>query len=248
MDSEDKMRSAPATFPRRIIARGLARDVGIPVVVYYVLHLNGVNDRIALLSATLVAGARVVWDAVRARTLNPFSLLIMIMFGLGLALTFATGDPRFLLLKDSITTAVLGGAFLLAALLGRPLTISALQAWQPAHAEVMAQRFQSAPLTRHRHLLTSAVWGVGLLIEAVVRVPLIYLLPIQVMVGLSALLMIGTLGALILWTGWYVRRSQRSTHDALQLPDRRRAWLGGTDRATLLRTVLDGRTWPTLRT
>lgn len=193
------------------IARGLARDVGIPVVVYYVLHLNGVNDRIALLVATLVAGARVVWDAVRARTLNPFSLLVMVTFGLGLGITFVTGDVRFLLLKDSITTAVLGGAFLLAALLGRPLTISALRTWQPEQGAAMAQRFQSDPLIRHRHLLTSAVWGVGLLIEAVVRVPLIYLLPIEVMVGISALLMIGTLAALILWTGWYVRRSQRST-------------------------------------
>ena len=211
MDSEDTTRSAPAAFPRKIVVRGLARDVGIPVVVYYVLHLNGVNDWIALLTATLVAGARVVWDAVRARTLNPFSLLVMITFGLGLAATFVTGDARFLLLKDSITTAVFGGAFLLGAVLGRPLTISALRTWQPEHGAAMAQRFHNEPRFRHGHLLTSTVWGVGLLIEAVVRVPLIYLLPIEVMVGLSALLMIGTIAALILWTGWYVRRLQRST-------------------------------------
>ena len=75
----------------------------------------------------------------------------------------------------------------------------------------MAQRYRSDPLTRHRHLFTSTVWGLGLLAEAVVRIPLIYLLPIDVMVGLSAVLTIGTIGALILWTGWYVRRSQPGT-------------------------------------
>src|SRR5689334_14126358 len=100
MGTEDGSQATPVIFPRKIIARGLARDVGIPLVVYFVLHLNGVDDRIALLAAALVAGARVLWDAVRARTLNPFSALIMIVFGLGLLLSFVTGDVRFLLVKD----------------------------------------------------------------------------------------------------------------------------------------------------
>ena len=47
-----------------------------------------------------------------------------------------------------------------------------------------------------------------MLAEALVRVPLIYLLPISLMVGISALLLLGTLAVLILWTGWYVRRNQ----------------------------------------
>ena len=161
MDIADQSRPTPVTFPRRIIARGLARDIGIPVVVYYVLHLNGVDDRLALLVASLVAAARVAWDAVRARTLNPFALLIMLVFGLGVVLTFLTGDARLLLVKDSITTVVLGGAFLVTAALKRPLTIAALRSWQPAQGTEMAQRFATDPLTRHRHLLTSTVWGIG---------------------------------------------------------------------------------------
>jgi hypothetical protein len=209
MNSDDESRPTSVTFPRRIIARGLARDIGIPVVVYYVLHLNGVNDRLALLVASLVAAARVAWDAVRTRTLNPFALLIMVVFGLGVVLTFVTGDARLLLVKDSVTTAVLGGAFLVAAALKRPLTIAALRSWQPAQGAEMAQRFTTDPLTRHRHLLTSTVWGVALLVEALIRVPLIYLVTLPLMVGLSALLLLATLGVLILWTGWYVRRSQR---------------------------------------
>ena len=139
MSTDDVPKAAVTTFPRRIIARGLARDIGIPVVVYYVLHLNGVSDWLALLVATVVAGARVGWDAFRARTLNPFALLIMLVFGLGLVLTFVTGDAKFLLVKDSITTAVLGGAFLVGALLKRPLTISALRTWQPAQAAEMTR-------------------------------------------------------------------------------------------------------------
>ena len=124
MGTGDDAQAAPVTFPRRVIAQGLARDVGIPVFVYFVLHLNGLDDRLALLAAALVAGAGVVWDAARIRTVNPFALLIMVVFGVGLVLTFVTGDVRFLLLKDWITTAVLGAAFLLTAVGKRPLTIA----------------------------------------------------------------------------------------------------------------------------
>jgi hypothetical protein len=39
-----------------------------------------------------------------------------------------------------------------------------------------------------------------------VRVPLIYLLPIPVMVGLSTALFVATFAALIAWNVWYVSR------------------------------------------
>jgi hypothetical protein len=40
------------------------------------------------------------------------------------------------------------------------------------------------------------VWGTVLLAEAVVRVPLVYLLPINIMVGLSTALLVVTIGRL----------------------------------------------------
>ena len=44
-----------------------------------------------------------------------------------------------------------------------------------------------------RYTVSSAVWGTGLLVEAAVRVPLVYLLPISVMVGVSEAMMVGDL-------------------------------------------------------
>jgi hypothetical protein len=40
-----------------------------------------------------------------------------------------------------------------------------------------------------------------------VRVPLIYLLPVSVMVGLSSALFVATFAALIAWNVWYVARA-----------------------------------------
>ena len=69
----------------------------------------------ALLSATVVAGFRVAWVAVRSRAPNPFAVVIVVTFGIGLGLAFVTGDARFLLLKDSFTAAAVGVTFLVLA-------------------------------------------------------------------------------------------------------------------------------------
>ncbi|MFJ4337654.1 VC0807 family protein [Streptomyces sp. NPDC088915] len=50
------------------------------------------------------------------------------------------------------------------------------------------------------------VWGVGYLVEALVRIVLAYALSTSVMVVLSPVLIYATLGALALWTAWFSRR------------------------------------------
>jgi hypothetical protein len=48
---------------------------------------------------------RIGWAAVRDRSLNLFATVMLLVFGIGLALAFMSGDARFLLLKGSIVTA-----------------------------------------------------------------------------------------------------------------------------------------------
>jgi hypothetical protein len=191
-----------------MIVRGLAWDVGLPLVAYYGLHLVGVSDWIALLAATSAAALRIGWIALRDRMLNLFATVMLLVFGLGLVLTFISGDARFLLLKESIVTAAVGVTFLVTAMRGRrPLTLAAKQSWEPSHAVEFAEEYRTDPHVRHVHRVSSAVWGTVLLIEAAVRVPLVYLLPISVMVGVSTAMLVLAFGGLITWNAWYIRRS-----------------------------------------
>jgi hypothetical protein len=207
-----------AATPRRTMVRGLVLDVGLPLVTYYVLHAAGVSDWFALLAATLVAGARIILVAVGQRVLNALGLVMLVIFGVGLVLTFATGDVRFLVLKDSIGTAVLGLLFLCFALAGHPLTLGAMRTWAPERAATMAERYRTVPAVRHGHFVASMVWGVGLLAEALVRVLLVFLLPISVVVGLSTALVVVVIGSLMVWTLWYMRRRVRSALDEQARP------------------------------
>lgn len=194
-------------FSPRLMVRGLAWDVGLPLVAYYALHLLGASDWVALLTASFAAALRIVWAAVRDRRLNLFAVIMLVVFAVGLALAFVGGDPRFLLLKDSFVTGAVGLTFVVTTLFDRPLTLAAMQSFTPAKGEFLAERYRTDARVRHGYRLTSWVWGVGLLVEAALRVPLVFLLPISVMVAVSQVMMIAAFALLIAWTSWYSRRA-----------------------------------------
>lgn len=186
---------------------GLLLDVGAPLVAYYALRLLGATDWVALLVATLVAGVRLVWVAVRTRQVTWFAALMLAVFGLGLVLAFVDGDPRFLLVTDSFTTALVGLVFLASLLGAKPLTLSAFQTSQPHKAREMEEFYRTLPPVRRTFRVSAVAWGVGLLLLSIVRIPLIYLLPLDVMVGLSTGLLVAVIVGLSIWNGWYGART-----------------------------------------
>jgi hypothetical protein len=199
--------SVPGPMP---MLRGLAPDVGLPVVAYYALHLLGASDWVALPAGSAVAAFRIVWVALRRRTLNAFATVMLLVYGAGFLLALATGDPRTLLLKTSLVTGAVGVVFLVTAIRGRrPLTLAAMQSFAPAKAAQAQEQYDTDPQVRRGHRLSSLVWGVGLPAEALLRIPLVYLLPVDVAVGATEALLIAALVLLASWNGWYVRRARR---------------------------------------
>jgi hypothetical protein len=207
----------------RAAVAGLACDVGLPLIGYYTLHGLGASDWAALLTATAAAGARLAWVAVRTRRITWFAAVMLAVFGAGTALAFAGGEPRVLLLKDSATTAMIGAVFLISLLGERPLTLSAAQTWRPARAQLLAELYRSEPAARRVFHVSALGWGAGLLGEATLRVPLVYLLPVDLMVGLSTAMMIIAMAGLAIWNAAFITRAARRTPAlALLLPARSR--------------------------
>lgn len=193
---------------------GMAWDLGATLGVYFGLRLAGVAEQPALLAATILAGARLVWVALRRRQVTWFAALMLTVFGVGLLATFLSGDARFLLLKDSGVTAGVGLVFLLSAVRGRPLPLSAAQTSQPWRAAALDDLFDSRAEVRHRFVVSAVVWGAGLLLESAVRIPLVYALPVDTMVWLSEAMLWGTIGALMAWNLAYTLPVWRELHTA----------------------------------
>ncbi len=187
-------------FPIHAMVRTFALDLGLPMIAYYASTLLGAGTYISLLLGAAMAGARLVWVSVRQRTVEPFSLCLMLLFGADIALSVVTGDARFILMKDSALSGVAAVILIGSCVIGRPIAYYAAKKF---HAEAGNADFDDIAGTdrmRARWNRVSSVWGVGLLIDSVLRVVVVYMLPIGTAAVVSQALMIAAYVVLIAWT------------------------------------------------
>jgi hypothetical protein len=189
---------------------GLFWDAGLPMIAYYVLRVAGVSEWTALLTATFVAGARVTWVAVRSRRVTWFGAMMVLVFGIGLALAFITGDPRLILAKNSVSSALIGSCFLVSLAFARPLTLIAFQTWRPRDAQMWHTAYVSEPAVRKVFRTAAVAWGLGMLAAAALRLPIVYLLPLDVAVAAAAIPGVIVMSALAIWTVIVLSRMSRS--------------------------------------
>ncbi|MET9021145.1 VC0807 family protein [Actinopolymorpha sp. NPDC004070] len=193
----------------REILLGMVWDVVPSIAAYYACRALGASPYVSLLAGTLVAGVRVAYVAIRARTFDAFAAFMVAIFGFGLVMSLVTGDARFLLVKESFGTGAAGLAFLGSCFVGRPLIFYAARRFSARTVAARAgweEMWHSSPGFRRTFFVLSAGWGAGLLVEAAVRVVLVYLLPVDVMAGLSSVLGIAGFVVLLTWNMWYIRR------------------------------------------
>lgn len=196
----------PADTPHHPIATilwGIFLDAGLAIFVYFGLRTAGVEPYWALLAGAGVAGLRLLYGLVRARRIEGFAAFMCIGFLIGTGLAFLTGSDRFLLLKDSFSTAILGLVFLGSCFVGKPFIFHAAKRFRAAGSlqdQQWDRNWQELPGFRRTFRTLTMVWAAGFLLESVVRVPLIYLLPIDTAAAVSAVLMPTVLVALLIWT------------------------------------------------
>jgi hypothetical protein len=193
------------------ILKSLLWDVGLSLAAYFVAHWLGAGDYVALLAGSLVALARVLWVAARTRRFDMFAAVMLGVFLVGLGLSFLTGSPKFLLIKESFGTGIAGLAFLGSCFFGRPLIYHAalrMQEGDQARAAEFDQKWRDLPGFRRVFRTMSAVWGVGLLFDAIVRIPLVLALSTSAAVTTSTVLFIATMVLLTLWTVRYAKAAQ----------------------------------------
>jgi TctA family transporter len=193
------------------ILRSLLWDVGLSLAAYFVAHWLGASDYVALLAGSVVALARVLYVAARNRTFDVFAAVMLGVFLVGLGMSFLTGDAKFLLIKESFATGIAGLAFVVSCFVGRPLIYHAalrLHEGDPASAAEFARKWDDLPQFRRNLRIMSAVWGAGLLFDAVARIPLVLALPTSSAVTASTALFIATMVLLSLWNVRFVKGIQ----------------------------------------
>ena len=181
-------------------------DAGLSVLAYGIARLAGASPFLALVVGALVALGRALWVLVRRRQVDPFALFMVGIYVVGLATSFFTGSPRFLLVKESFGTGAAGLAFVLTCLRGKPLAYHASARIAAPTQEERAeweQLWATEPIFRHRFVVMSLVIGGALLAEAAVRIPFVYVLPIDVMAVVSPILTPVVITLVSIWAVHY---------------------------------------------
>jgi intracellular septation protein A len=173
-------------------------DVAVPVGSYYLFKDGFGMSTVAALGWSSVAPAvRTGWGVVKDRTVNGLAALILFVNVAGALLGLVAGDPRLVLAKDSAISSVVGIGILVSVAMGKPVMTAGMKPWlvkADARREAAWARLEreSAAFQRFERVF-SVVWGVVLLAECVVRVVGAYTLPVDTMVWLGTVIMVGAM-------------------------------------------------------
>ena len=195
---------------------GLLRIVGLSVVLPLLVIQwqlrSGAPPLQAIALAAIFPILEMILEAVQTKRVGLIAIISLIGILSGLGLGYITGNAAFALLKDSVFTGMFGVAFLVSLLSEKPLIyrfnldLAGANAAKRAAAEAL---WQQPSARRHMRTLT-LVWGIGLILEALVRLVAVATLPIVTATALSPFIQLIAFGALAIVTVVFARRGARA--------------------------------------
>ncbi|KDF01062.1 hypothetical protein Y900_019520 [Mycolicibacterium aromaticivorans JS19b1 = JCM 16368] len=187
----------------RPVLQTVAADVAPPLIAYYGLRAAGVSEYVALLSATVLSGLRVIYSVVRVRRLDPFAVYLLLTFGLSLVVGLSTTDPKLVLVGNTVVNGIGGLIFLGSCVIGTPLTQVVSDRFSNADEEAEAA---DADRRRRIHVRLSAMWGLGLLLEVAFRLIVIGKFSVDTANGVNSVITVVVIGVLVMATVVTARR------------------------------------------
>jgi hypothetical protein len=202
-DNVAQTRSSQTGASRRATGFGSMRvpllvNALAPFATYEILTARGVSELAALAAGALFPLAAVSISVVRTRRLDPFAAVTLASIAVGLIGGLVFDSPHFLLVKESVITATIGLAFLASLAARRPLIFVFARRMVDDPA-AMEQRW-SQPQGRRPFRIITLVWGVALVAEAAARIALSFVVTPGVLMLVSPLLAVVTLGSVTAWT------------------------------------------------
>jgi hypothetical protein len=192
---------------------GLLFDVVVPIVAYQVMiHVFGVARLPALVLSGAFPALHVARRLVRAHRIDPIGLIVVLGIGVGAVVSYVSGSEKLTLLRESFFTAAIGLGFLASIVVGKPLMFlivrrfaarddeEALARWDQQWQEVAGLRKVMRQMT--------AVWGVALLGEFVLKVAMVETLSTDTVQAVSGPLILAITVSLIVVTFRWGQRAR----------------------------------------
>ncbi|MFD1544585.1 VC0807 family protein [Nonomuraea guangzhouensis] len=192
--------------PHRGLVTVAALEFAGPLVIFYGLRAAGVSQWIALLAAGTLSAARAVHGLVVERRVSGITMFVLGAMVITIAMSFVSGSPRVLLIRNAWGTCALGLWALITLCGRRPFLYEAMRVISDRDKQQQwAANWTDHPAFRHLLRIMTAVWGAALLTDAALRVVMAATLPIDAVPLLDDVLLIVTLAALLAFQRLYGR-------------------------------------------
>jgi hypothetical protein len=180
--------------------------VAVPAGLYYVLRDGfGVSLVLSLAASSVLPAVRSVAGFARERRVNGLAALMLAVNVAGLAISFTSDSPRWMIAKDSVISSVIAVAMLVSAVAGRPLMSAGMKPFltKGKAGRIAAWDRLAAGSARFRRLekIYTAIWGIVLLADCAARVAGAFTLPVGTMVWLSTVMIVGAVGLAMIVSG-----------------------------------------------
>jgi hypothetical protein len=191
----------------RSIAKIVIIDVAAPLIAYSLLRSAGMSTVTALVLSGVFPALGVAISVIQRRRLDVVGALVLAGILVGTVLGLISHSARLVLLEGSVPTALFGAACLGSLWTRRPLMYGfAVEFIGPdtAKGREMISLWQYEGF-RHIFRIITAVWGVGFLLEAALRVVIVDSTSTGTALSVSKVLPYIWVGIFVAWTVAYGR-------------------------------------------
>ncbi|RLL68624.1 VC0807 family protein [Streptomyces sp. Z26] len=163
-------------------------DLVAPMVLFYVFRAVGMGQLPALLLSATPPLIHTLYSMVKHRKVDTIGVFVILIVGLSAAVSVISGDPRAVLVRGAVLTGLISLWILSTIWLARPFVYRAMEALLPAKRAKMDELWHNDPSFRRLWNRLTLLWGVGLLIDALIRLVMAYTLPVDSVPALEGIL------------------------------------------------------------
>ncbi|KAJ3277197.1 hypothetical protein HDV01_000249 [Terramyces sp. JEL0728] len=191
---------------RRGILQMVMMNIILPIVIYSILE-----GRVSLVLALALSGIppalEGLYNIYKTKQIDAIAVMVVISIIFSIVVVLVTSDAKLILLKDSIQTILLGLLF------GTSIFMQENLIWRynrqfsghnPDTQKELDEQWKNPRVKQTTNILC-IVWAIGFLIEAGIRIILIYTIPTGTLGYISPCLLIVILGVLALFSVQYVK-------------------------------------------
>jgi hypothetical protein len=201
----------------RTMVKGLLPSIlvnGVLVFVIYLLvkHVTSASDLVALVISAIPAMLYTILSLIRQGQVDILGAFALITIAFSILLTFFSGDAKLFQIRESLLTILFGLFCLVSLLFPKPLWFYIIRYFTAGNKPEQIATFNTAwqyPRFRTyiRHI--TIFWGLIYVIEFVIRLVLVYSLPIAQFLLISPFIFYGITIAAIAFTLAYGRRLRK---------------------------------------